>query len=101
MRAMRVRHVLGDRREAGMRAAPVDPDPRAALKDFDGGGREPHVDGLMNEVMRDGVEMVLDVDVVVDVDARPAPLGVDETLGGQRPERGLIEAGEEIAAGAA
>ena len=43
--------------------------------------------------------MALDVDVIVDVHARLAPFGVDEALGRQRPQRRLIEAREEIAAG--
>ena len=79
--------------------AAMHPDPRAALKDFDGRGREADVDGLVNEPMRHRVEMALDVDVVVDVHARLAPFGVDEALGRQRPQRRLIEAREEIAAG--
>ena len=31
--------------------------------------------------VRDGIEMALDVDVIVDVDAGLAPFGVDEALG--------------------
>jgi hypothetical protein len=37
------------------------------LKDFDGRGREAQIDGLVNEPMRHGVQMALDVDVIVDV----------------------------------
>src|SRR5712691_6030606 len=100
MRAVRVGHVLGDRGEAaGMMTAAMHPDPRAALKYFEGRGRESKIDGLMNEPMGHGVEMPLDVDVIVDVHARLAPLGVDEALGRQRPKRRLIETREEIPAG--
>ena len=75
-------HVLGNRREAaGVMRAAMHPDPRAALKHFDGRGRESEIDDLMNEPMRHGVEMALDVDVIVDVHARLAPLGVHEALG--------------------
>ena len=100
MRAVGVGHVLGDRREAAdVMTAAMHPDPRASLKDFDGRGRESKIDGLVNEPMRHGVEMALDVDVIVDVHARLAPFGVDEALGRQRPQRRLIEAREEIPAG--
>ena len=92
-------HVLGDRREAGVMAATMYPDPRAAMKDFECGGGESHVDGLMNQPMRHGVEVVLDIDVVIDVDARMPPLGVDEAFRGQGPERRLVEAEKEIVAG--
>ena len=99
MRAVRVRHVLGDRREAWVVAPAMHPDPRAAVKDFERGGGEAHVDGLLNQPMRHGVEVVLDIDVVIDVHAHLAPLGVDEAFRGQGPERGLVEAEKEIAAG--
>ena len=45
--------------------------------------------------------MAVELDVVVDVDARGLPLAVDEGLGGQRPEGGLVEALEELAAAGA
>ena len=96
---MGVGHVLSDRREAThVMTAAMDPDPRAAMKDFDGRGREAQIDGLVDEPMRHGVQMALDVDVIVDVHARLAPLGVHEALGRQRPQGRLIEACEQIAA---
>ena len=82
VRPVGVGHVLGDRREAaGVMTAAMHSDPRAPLKHFHGRGREPEIDGLVNESIRDGVQMALDIDVIVDVHARLAPLGVDEALG--------------------
>jgi hypothetical protein len=43
----------------------------------------------------------MNLDVVVDVDAGRVPLAVDEGLGRQRPQGGLIEALEELAAAGA
>ena len=45
--------------------------------------------------------MAVQLDVVVDVDAGRLPLAVDEGLGGQRPERGLVQALEELPAAGA
>jgi hypothetical protein len=39
--------------------------------------------------------------VVVDVDAGELPLGVDEGLGGQRPEGGAVQALEQLVPGLA
>ena len=44
----------------------------------------------------DGVVVAVELDVVVDVDARSGPLAVDEGLGRQRPQRGLIEPLEQL-----
>ena len=60
-----------------------------------------HIDDLVDEGVGDGVVVAVDLDVVVDVDAGALPLAVDEGLGGQRPERGLVEALEELAAAGA
>ena len=98
MRTMRLRHVLRDRRVATRhKAARMQPDARAPLKDLDGGRREAHVEQGVDQRMRDRVVMALDLDVVVDVDARAEPVGVDKPLGRQRLQRGSIEALEEIA----
>ena len=43
--------------------------------------------------------MAVELDVVINVDARAdLPVAVDEGLGGQRAERGLIQSREELAA---
>jgi len=81
MRPVGVRHVLGDGGIARVMTAPMHPDAGTALKHFERCGRESDVDGLVNQAMWDGVEMVLDVDVIIDVHARLAPFGVDEALG--------------------
>ena len=70
----------------------------AAMEDLDRRGAEARVDDLVEQGVGDGVIVALDLDVVVDVDAGDFPLAVDEGLGRQRAERGLIEAFEELAA---
>ena len=85
MRAVRFRHVLGHRRvPARLMAARMQPDPRAALEDLDGGGREADVERLVHQRIRHRVVVAIDLDVVIDVDARLQPVGMDEALGRQR-----------------
>src|SRR5262249_39075547 len=68
MRPGRVGHVLRDcRKPADVMTAAMNPHPRTALKHFDRGGRETQVDALMHGAIRDGVVMVLDLDVVIGV----------------------------------
>ena len=81
----------------GTIAARMQPDARAALEDLDGGRREADVERLVHQRIRDRVVVAIDLDVVVDVDARLEPVGVDEALGRQRLQRGPIEPLEEIA----
>ena len=98
VRAVRLRHVLGDRGvPARHEAARMQPDARAALKDLDRGRREADVEQRVNQRMRHRVVMAIDLDVVVDVDARAEPVGMDKALGRERLQRGPIEAREEIA----
>jgi hypothetical protein len=90
--------VLGhDRVPTRLRAARMDPDPRAALKDLDRRGREAHVERLVHKGIRHRVVVAIDLDVVIDVDARLEPVGMDEALGGQRLQGGPIKLFEEIA----
>jgi hypothetical protein len=58
------------------------PDARTPLKDFDGGRRQPHVQRLVGQAIRHGVQMVIDLDMVIDVHAGLAPLGVHERSAG-------------------
>src|SRR5438552_1339302 len=70
----------------------------AAMEDLDGGRGAARVDVLVQERMRDGVVVPVDVDVVVDVDPRvDRPVADDEGLGREGMERGLIKLGEELA----
>ena len=80
-------------------APPMSGDALAAVKDLDGGRGQAGVDVLVQEGGGDGVVMAVELDVVVDVDAGTnLPVAVDEGLGGERAERGLIELLEERAA---
>lgn len=71
VRAVRLRHVVGHRRvPTRVIAARMDPEARAALEDLDGRGGEAHVERLVHERIRHRVVVVIDLDVIVDVDAR-------------------------------
>ena len=73
------------RRFGRVSASPVDPqvssDPAVLVEDIHGLGREPNIDLATAQRVGDAVERVLDLDVVVDVDPRLAPLGVLVALG--------------------
>ena len=83
-------------------ASPVDPDvrgdPAVLVEDLHGLGRDPNVDLAAAQRVGDAVERVLDLDVVVDVDPRLAPLGVLVALGRKRLERWPVEILEPAAA---
>jgi len=81
MALMRLGHVGGLRGVAAADiAAPMGGDPLAAMEDFDGAHAGAHVDGLVDEGVRDGVVMAVEFDVIVDVDPRGLPLAVHEGL---------------------
>lgn len=56
----------------------------SAQKTFDGGGRQAHVEFAFDQGMRDAVVMPLDLDVIINVDARLLPFGELPGLRGQR-----------------
>src|SRR5437899_274603 len=98
MMLMGLRHVS---RLRGVRApdvaAPMSGHALASVEELDRGRGHARVDVLVDERVGDGVVMPVQLDVVVDVDAGPdSPLAVQEGLGGQRAERGLIETFEEV-----
>src|SRR2546426_10128474 len=77
-------------------------DTLAAMEELDSGRRQARVDMFVNERVGDGVVMAVELDVVVDADARAdLPVAVDEGLGGERAEGGLVEPLEERAAAGA
>ena len=76
-------------------------DPLAAMVELDEGGADPGAHDFVDEPVRDGIVVAVDLDVGVDVDAGDLPLAVDERLGGQRAQGELIEALEERAAAGA
>ena len=59
----------------------VDGDAAVLVEDLHGLGRDPNVDLAAAQRVGDAVERVADLDVVVDVDSRLAPLGVLVALG--------------------
>ena len=56
------------------------------VEDLDRGCAEPDLDLPAGKRVRDAVEAAVDLDVVVDVDPRLAPLGVLVAIGRERPE---------------
>ncbi len=70
MALMGLGHVGGEGRvpTAGV-IAPMGADPLAAVEDLDGGGRDTHLHGLVDEGVGDGGVVPVALDVVVEVDA--------------------------------
>ena len=56
-----------------------------------------HLDGGVDQRVRDRVIVAVDLDVIIDVDARLAPFGVDVAVARERLQRRSIEALEEVA----
>jgi len=71
---------------ARCRTAGVSRDAATFEEDLDGGGREADFDLLVDAAVGNAVVVAVDLDVVVDVDARLLPLGEDEGFGRQRLE---------------
>lgn len=71
--------------------AGVHGDALPAIQDLDGPGGETNVDLLTDERVRNAVIVALDLDVVIDVDARLPPLREGAGSGGQRGEFGPVE----------
>jgi len=51
-------------------------DAATGMKDFESSGGEAHVDFAAHERVRHAVEVPVNLDVVIEVDSRPLPLGV-------------------------
>jgi hypothetical protein len=82
--------------------APMRGDALGPVEDLDGRRGQAGVDVFVDERVGDGVVMALELDVVVDADAgADFPFAVDEGLGGERAERRLVQALEELAAAGA
>ncbi len=99
---MRFGHV---RRDCGVEPAlvisMVRGDALAVVEEFHRHHRETRIHRLVDERVRHRVVVVVDLDVIVDVDAAALPVGVDEALGGQRPQRGPVEPLKQSAAAGA
>ncbi len=73
------------------RAAQMRGDAFAAQEKFDSSQRDPCLDLLMHEVVRDTVVMLGDLDMIIEIDPTPLPLGVLVWFVRQRCESGSIE----------
>jgi hypothetical protein len=98
--AVRLRHVLGVRGVAAAHvAARGGRHPAPLLEDLHRRRRVTDIDAdaaLVRELEGDRVVVPLDVDVVVEVDARVLPLAEDEACRRQRPQRRAIDPREEL-----
>ena len=74
VRPVRAGHVLGQGRGLAVVASTVRRHPPAFVEDLDDRGGVARLDLLVDELVRDAVEMPLDLDVVVDVDPAGLPL---------------------------
>jgi hypothetical protein len=94
--AMRFGHVIRERGEAAFAgAAPVTGHPFPFVQYLHGSGSQAHVDRLADQAVGDAVEMAVDFDMIIEVDAGFAPLGLLVGLGRQGGERGLV-VGQEL-----
>jgi hypothetical protein len=92
-------HVLGDRRvPAGQIAPAVAGHPAAADEGLDRPGAQPDLDLLAHELVGHAVVVAQDLDVVVDRDPRPAPLGEVVRHRRQRLHRRALQPLEELPA---
>jgi hypothetical protein len=70
------RHVLGKGSVPMVgAAAPMRRDPLTLEKDLDGLRRQPYLDLMAREAVRDTIKVSVDLDVVVDTDTAHAPFG--------------------------
>ena len=75
-------------------------DPLAFMETFHTVGGEPHIDPLADQRIRDGIIMMIDFDMVIDVHGGFLPVGVFIGRGWQRPQRGLVEGEKATVTGA-
>ena len=89
------------RRRRAVLAAHVTPlvnrDPLAAMEHLDCARGDAHLDLGANERMRNRVEEVVDLDVIVEVDARPPPFRELPILGRQRRQGVAFDLLEQLA----
>lgn len=77
----------------------MQPDALAAVEDLDGRRRQPDFDAGVDQGVRHGVAVVVDLDVVVDVHPGLPPFGVDVPVGREWLEGRAVKPLEEQAAG--
>ena len=91
MRAVGAGHVLGHGRRLSVVAPAVRHDALAAMEDLDRVGGVADLDLLADQLVRHAVDVALDLDVVVDVDAAQLPVREDVARSGQGPQRRAVE----------
>ena len=79
-------------------AALMDADALAAMEDLDHARGDPHVDLGADERVRDRIQEVMDLDVIVEIDARAPPFRELPILGGQGDEGVALDLLEQLAA---
>ena len=90
--------MLGDGRVLAVAAhALMRGDALALEEDFDRPRGDPCLDRLAGEAIGHGVEVVVDIDMVVDADPARPPFGEDIGLGGQRSQKGPVQLLKQLA----
>ncbi|MNR13043.1 hypothetical protein D3C85_1294250 [compost metagenome] len=92
MLAVALGHVLGLRGVAAfVQRAQVAGHTLVGVEALDGLGREPHFELVLHQLVWHRVEVAIDLDVVVDMDAYLFPFGVDVRMFRQPLQRWLVE----------
>ena len=91
MRAVGAQHVLAMGGRLPVVAPPVRRQSLAAIEDLDRVRGVADLDLLADQLERHAIDVALDIDVVVDVDAAPLPVRQDVTRGRQGSERRAVD----------
>ena len=75
----------------------MDADALAAMEDLDGARGDPHVDLGADERVRNRIEKVMDLDVIVEIDPRAPPFRELPIVGGQGDEGVALDCLEQLA----
>ena len=91
-------HVVGVRAvPAAEVAALMDADALAAMEDLDGARGDAHLDLGADQRVRNRIQEVMDLDVIVEIDPRAPPFRELPVLGGQANEGGAFDLLEQLA----
>ncbi len=75
----------------------MDADALAPMEDLDGSRRDPHVDLGADQRVRDRIQKVMDLDVIVEIDPRAPPFRELPVVGGQGDEGVALDCLERLA----
>ena len=96
---MVARHMIGGGAVGAAAIAPLmGCNPLALVENFDRAGGDAQIHLFADQPMRHRIEELVDLDMVVGLDAREFPLGILVILRRQGPERGAFDALEELPA---